>query len=73
MIMCHAGYVQTPRYDGQVHYPREMNSKVVLQLPPGHSVMLSFPALDIGGQCHRASDWLKMNFFSARATGQVNG
>ena len=63
-----AGFVQTPRWDGLVNYPREMNSRVVVHVPPHHNVMLSFPSFSMGTAQECQEDFLNLYIERARGT-----
>ncbi|KAL8612844.1 hypothetical protein ACOMHN_038099 [Nucella lapillus] len=66
------GHVQTPRWDGQVNYPRSMKSQVSLAIPPGHRVMLSFPSVQLGSIRECDQDRLRVHrkVFNGRFTFQ---
>ena len=59
-VCVRAGFVQTPRWDGRVYYPHNMNSKVLVLVPSHHSVMLSFQSFEAGTFHECREDFLKL-------------
>ena len=60
-VCVRAGFVQTPRWDGRVYYPHNMNSKVLVLVPSHHSVMLSFQSFNVGTLHECQDDYLKLS------------
>ncbi|PVD29176.1 hypothetical protein C0Q70_11773 [Pomacea canaliculata] len=55
-----SGYVTSPGFDGTMEYPNYLNSSTTITPPPGHTVMISFPRIDIEKQEYCSYDYLTL-------------
>ncbi|PVD29178.1 hypothetical protein C0Q70_11775 [Pomacea canaliculata] len=55
-----SGYVASPGYDGTMEYPNYFNGSAIITPPTGHTVMISFPRIDISYSEGCLFDYLRL-------------